>query len=147
MTHIRITRVRAKVVFVLTAVLAMVAVGIATNFLVGGGAGVIVTSFLWIVVVTLGTRWFRGFDEAVEPPRAWWRMTAQPPAGYVLAVLFLLNAGTQAYALLVNDLATLDAAGVLLPTVTALGCHGLIGLAYLNSSIRLSRTEHDAIRT
>ena len=143
---IRILRIRAKVVFLLIAVLAMVTIGVAMNYLAGGGAGVIVTSFLWIVVVVLGSRWFRGTDEPVEPPRPWWRMTAQPPAGYLLAVLFLLNAGTQAYALLVNDLATLAAVGVLWPTVIALACHGLIGLAYLHSSIRLSRSERGAIR-
>lgn len=36
-------------------------------------------------------RTFRGRDEAVEPPRAWWRATARPTAGFVLGAFFALS--------------------------------------------------------
>lgn len=140
MTSIRITATSAKVVYLVAAVVLITLVSLAANALFGGtGAGAIATSLLWIVIILLGTRWFRGREEPVAPPRVWWRMTAEPPAGYVLGVLFLLNAATQVFTFASNDPATIAAVGALWPTLTVLVCHGLIGLAYLHSSIRLSR--------
>jgi hypothetical protein len=42
----------------------------------------------WVVV---GVRVFRGRGEQVEAPRAWWRMTARPLAGFVLAAVLGLG--------------------------------------------------------
>jgi hypothetical protein len=42
----------------------------------------------WVVV---GVRVFRGSGEQVEAPRAWWRMTSRPAAGFVLAAFLGLG--------------------------------------------------------
>ena len=70
----------------------------------------------WVVV---GVRVFRGAGEQVEAPRAWWRMTARPAAGFVLAAFLGLG-------LLVPAGAPSSA-----PQVVA---QVLVALAYLGSS-------------
>ena len=81
-----------------------------------------------LAFVVVGVRTFRGAGEAVRPPRAWWRMTARPPAGYLLGGLFLAQA---AWSALTRDATPLSAVGA---AVSA-----LIGLAYLAASVRLAR--------
>ena len=79
-----------------------------------------------MVAVVAIARSFRGWDEPVAPPRAWWRLTARPVAGWWLAVLYLLAAATPVNRGWHPEL--------LLDGVTSL----LLGLAFLNSSIRLT---------
>ena len=51
---------------------------------------------LWfLAIVVVGVRVFRGPDEPVEPPRAWWRMTARPFAGFLLAAYFVADGSTR----------------------------------------------------
>lgn len=57
----------------------------------------IVRSTVVLIAVALATRIFRSKGETNEP-RAWWRATGQPTAGFVLGVLFSLCA----VALLIN---------------------------------------------
>lgn len=76
-----------------------------------------------IVVIA---RSFRGWDEPVVPPRAWWRLTARPRAGWWLALMYLLAA-----------LAPINRGWhpeLLVGGLTSL----LLGVAFLNSSIRLT---------
>ncbi len=138
MPRIRITRVGAKGAFVTAAVASVILIALAANAVFRPPSGLVAASLAWVIVVFAGTRWFRGEDEAVEPPRVWWRMTALPLMGYVLGVIFLLNAGTQAYAIVTVGAAALAETGDLWPAVIALACNGLIAAAYLHSSIRLS---------
>lgn len=42
-----------------------------------------------IALVVFCTRLFRGAHEAVEPARPWWKATATPLWGYILALVFL----------------------------------------------------------
>ncbi|RXZ72986.1 hypothetical protein [Agromyces albus] len=144
MPRIRITRVGAKAVFVTAAVASVILVGLAANAVFRPPSGLVAASLAWVIVVVAGTRWFRGEDEAVGPPRVWWRMTALPLMGYVLGAIFVLNAGTQAYAILTVGAAALAETGDLWPAVIALACNGLIAAAYLHSSIRLSLGHGDA---
>lgn len=138
MPRIRITRTAAKAVYVTAAVASVLLVGLAADALFRPPTGLVAASLAWVIVVVAGTRWFRGGDETVEAPRVWWRMTALPFMGYVLGVIFLLNAGTQAYVLLTIGAEALAETGDLWPAVTALACYGLIAAAYLHSSIRLT---------
>lgn len=81
-----------------------------------------------LAFVIVGVRTFRGTGEPVRPARAWWRMTARPPAGYLLGGLFLAQAAWWALAPGPSPLAPVAA------TVS-----GLIGLAYLAATVRLAR--------
>ena len=52
-------------------------------------AGPLMLALLTVVTVALA-RSFRGPGEPVFPPRAWWRLTARPLAGWWLGAYFLL---------------------------------------------------------
>ena len=95
------------------------------------------------VPFALAVRIFRGRDEPVEPPRAWWRMTAWPTLSRRLGILFAVLAACGVLGLV------LAAAGVAAyqPTVEGgiativSGTVQVVVLAflYLNSAIRMSR--------
>lgn len=138
MPRIRIRKAGAKAAFVAGAIVSVILIGLSANAVFRPPSGLAAASLAWVIVVFAGTRWFRGEDESVEAPRVWWRMTALPLMGYVLGVVFLLNAGTQVYALFTVGAAALAETGDLWPVVIALACYGVIAAAYLHSSIRLS---------
>ena len=54
-------------------------------FVYAVGANVLV-----LVLYLGGVRSFRGPGEPIKPPRAWWRMTSRPRAGFVVGSLFVL---------------------------------------------------------
>ncbi|MDO9398121.1 MAG: hypothetical protein Q7T71_16370, partial [Herbiconiux sp.] len=91
----RILTTQGKLVYVVFGSIAMSLLAVTGLALSGGtgagalGAAVAVLAFwAWIVV---GARLFRGDGEPVEPPRAWWRLTAAPKAGFVIAGVLLLQ--------------------------------------------------------
>lgn len=51
----------------------------------------ILTEPFWLVAVVSLARSFRGAGEAVQPPRAWWRLTARPLAGFLLGAMYALS--------------------------------------------------------
>jgi hypothetical protein len=87
----------------------------------------IVTEPFWLVAVISLARSFRGTGEAVQPPRAWWRLTARPLAGFVLGAMYALSV---VYLFLPDDHTSMNWVN----TVEAL----FLGLVFLNSSIRLT---------
>lgn len=86
----------------------------------------IVTEPLWLVSLVSLARSFRGAGEAVQPPRAWWRLTARPPAGFVLGAMYALSVSV----FLLDDHTSMN-------WVNAVE-GPFLGLAFLNSSIRLT---------
>ncbi len=50
----------------------------------------VIGNLVYIALVVLALRSFRGASEPVEPPRAWWRMTGTVRSGIVLAVLLFM---------------------------------------------------------
>lgn len=100
------------------------------------GWGVAASSGIILLLVLVLCRLFRGENET-DAPRTWWRMTARPPAGYVLACWFGVNSIGSVTPAIVSD----QAAG----WVGALVSLILAGL-YLNSAIRLTALGSSASR-
>jgi membrane protease YdiL (CAAX protease family) len=87
-----------------------------------------------VLALYLGpARAFRGKDEALEPPRAWWRMTSHPTAGLVVGVWLTLNA-VPAVFLVISG--TIKPPSDFYVTVST---YALLAALYFNSSIRLLR--------
>lgn len=114
------------------------------------GVGLPEIGVLLITAVTdfgallLGARIFRGRGEAVEAPRAWWRMTARPTLSRRLGILFVVLPLLGAVSLV------LEATGVYAPLPARTGADvfayssgsvqsGVVAYLYLNSAARLKR--------
>lgn len=80
-----------------------------------------------------GVRSFRGPGEPIKPPRAWWRMTSRPRAGFVV--------GSQHVLFFVNNILI----AVFGPSNFTLACalgaliYGPLAFLFFRSSIRLRR--------
>lgn len=95
---LRVVSSTGKAAYVVVAVASVIIAAIPIGSLspaIGAATGTLAT----VAAVVVAARCFRGTDEAVDPPRPWWRMTAAPAAGYVGAGLFavggLCNIGAQ----------------------------------------------------
>jgi len=94
----------------------------------------VIVSQAWLVAnVLVGTRWFRGRGEAIAPPRPWWRMTARPPAGFIIGGIFLVGFVTE---LIVPS----DPRVSVWEGVTGMITFGGLAALYIHSSLRLIRT-------
>ncbi|MEN8602808.1 hypothetical protein [Microbacterium rhizosphaerae] len=118
----------AKVGYIVVSIIVILLIGIALSFAVSQVAAQLVALAVGVALLVLGVRSFRGASEAVAPPRAWWRMTERPVAGYLVAIYFFL-AGL---GYLVAPFAA--------PAIEALyiGVYAMAVAAYVHSSIRLS---------
>jgi hypothetical protein len=98
----------------------------------------VVSDLLWPLAVVALARCFRGEGEPVQPPRPWWRLTARPMIGwfiggyYVLMELlaFVLPVHVERYPLV----------------AVSVVCGIFLGVAFLNSSIRLTAFNRRARR-
>ncbi|MCS5736113.1 hypothetical protein [Herbiconiux daphne] len=146
----RITSAQGKVVYIVFGYFAVVALAALAGAVGGGAVGApVAVGLLWLWIV-LGGRMFRGEDEPVAPPRAWWRLTSGPTAGFVIAALFAVQAigsgvsagaaaGAGAGAAAAAGAAGVTAAGGAPLTLVAAGVASAVAaVAYVNSSIRLS---------
>lgn len=127
----RITTEHGKIAYIVAApivLLLLQLLGMAVVDFFSSGLAVVLAILAQLAFVIVGVRSFRGKGEPVRPPRAWWRMTARPPAGFVLGCLFLLQAAWYAYPEVQGPRAAAGAA------VSA-----LIGSAYLAASVALVR--------
>lgn len=89
----RITTAQGKVGFLVGAVVVEVLVMLLLLALgVPDGLAPFIGALWFLAVVVVGVRTFRGPGEPVEPPRAWWRMTAGPVVGFLLAASFVGDA-------------------------------------------------------
>ncbi|MGO4595038.1 hypothetical protein AB4Z18_14580 [Leifsonia sp. 2TAF2] len=105
-----------------------VIVGITVELTTYSGWGVIASCGIVVVLVLILTRLFRGENES-DAPRQWWRMTADPTAGFVLVGwLFVQAIGSASTAMLTGGLTGWVSGIVSLS----------LAVAYLNSAIRLT---------
>ncbi|WP_420369373.1 hypothetical protein [Curtobacterium sp. L1-20] len=88
----RITTAQAKVGYVVASAVVEVLVVLLLLALDVSPSAVGLLGALWfLATVLVGVRVFRGPGEPVAPPRAWWRMTAGPVVGYLLAAYFVAD--------------------------------------------------------
>jgi hypothetical protein len=92
---------------------------------------VVIVAILNVAYVFIGVRIFRGIEENREDPRAWWRATARPTAGWWLGAGLAVLAGIS----LLGALASKPGDAF----VPAMACLVYAALAafYLHSSYRL----------
>ncbi|WP_448003622.1 hypothetical protein [Agromyces bauzanensis] len=136
---LRIARWELKLLYVLGALLTVFLFGRAIRAIgVPDLAVSIAGSIIDVAAVLLGARIFRGRGEPIEPPRAWWRMTARPKLSRWLGGTFLVLAISSPISAALATSA--DRAGVDIP-ITIIGSLEFAVLAglYLNSAIRLRR--------
>jgi uncharacterized membrane protein YhaH (DUF805 family) len=126
-----ILSMQAKTTYVLLGVSAVLFVLLVSSFLT---RSVIATSVVFLAAfwawILIGARRFRGDDEPAELPRAWWRFTARPKAGLVLAVLLGVVAAFELFGPLITD------GSQPANPITAI-TFGVPAIAYLHSSLRL----------
>ena len=83
----------------------------------------------------VGVRIFRGYHEPVAGPRAWWRWTGRPKAGFWLGGLQLFGVLSFVQDFWPRHGLPPDLANGILNIVSSL----VLGIGYLNSSFRLRR--------
>ena len=114
------------VLVVQNGVIRLVSLGL--GLVLPGAVNSVVTQTLVVVAVIATARSFRGFGEPVSAPRAWWRLSARPLIGWWLAAMYLFGAASPLF-----DPRLRHAGWVIVFVET-----GFLGLAFLNSSIRLT---------
>lgn len=89
---IRLRKTRWKIAYILVGVVSLVAIEIVIRpLMVPNSMYAVVANSLTVLLYFGGVRSFRGLGEHIEPPRAWWRMTSRPRAGYIIGTLLVLN--------------------------------------------------------
>ncbi|WP_308464766.1 hypothetical protein [Rathayibacter soli] len=89
---LRIRKTRWKVAYIVVAVvLATTLNGFVFSRFLPTPVAAILSNAVTLLLYFGGARSFRGAGEPVEPPRAWWRMTARPTAGLVIGSLLTLS--------------------------------------------------------
>lgn len=86
---LRLVTTRWKAVYVVGGLLATMGIFLLINLIPNEGVTGVTTSILQFAWIYYATRIFRGSEELLVAPRPWWRMTARPLAGILLAVGFL----------------------------------------------------------
>ncbi|QOC24861.1 hypothetical protein IC744_00105 [Microbacterium hominis] len=92
-------------------------------------AGLIWTVLTLLALTVVAARTFRGEHEG--PSRPLWQMTAEPTASYVIGVILLVQSG---YAMTIAQTTPSPWAVYIAETVLF-----LLGLAFVNSGLRLTR--------
>jgi hypothetical protein len=130
---LRIRKKRWKIAYIVIGVgLLAVLNGAVVPRLFSETVSAVMANVFFALFVFGGVRSFRGSDEPMAP-RAWWRMTSRPRAGFVLGALLVLNTANSVFGV-VSGTTNPPLAGVLSTVVDA-----LLAFLYISSSIRLLR--------
>jgi len=99
---------------------------------------VILGNLMFIALVVVAIRSFRGSSEPVAPPRAWWRMTGTVRSSVVLAVLVFLTCAISIPGIIGRTPAPtlVGLAGLVLSQIENLA----LVVLYINSAVRLHRS-------
>ncbi|WP_431245264.1 hypothetical protein [Leifsonia xyli] len=128
----RITSVTGKITYIVGvfALILVLNVFVFARFL-NPTFDVLIVAVLNVAYVIVGVRIFRGAGENRSDPRAWWRATARPAAGFWIGGLL----GVLAFISGVGAFAS-DAEDAFVPAIACLS-YAALAAFYLNSSIRL----------
>ncbi|HEY9366750.1 MAG TPA: hypothetical protein VIP55_08975 [Agromyces sp.] len=138
----RIVRWELKVLYIVVAWIIGYAIADLLSRLGTPGVALdIVNTLVNLAAFALAVRIFRGRDEPIDPPRAWWRMTAWPTLSRRLGIVFAVFAAMSVIS------AVLSAVGVGgLPSSATVGLGisaavqtGLLSFLYLNSAAHMAR--------
>lgn len=141
---LRIVRTRFKVLYFAVWVATNLVQGLLFRLFVPELQRVVLGELTFIALVFVAVRSFRGASEAVDPPRAWWRMTGTVRSGVVLAVLMVWSSAS----LLTSVLgwphpSRLTLVGRFDEAISAVEYLALAVL-YVNSAVRLRRSPDPA---
>ncbi|KRC60638.1 hypothetical protein ASE14_06505 [Agromyces sp. Root81] len=138
----RIVRWELKVLYIVVAWIVGFAIA---DLLRALGAPVVVIEAVALLTTfgpfALAVRIFRGQGEAIDPPRAWWRMTAWPTLSRRLGILFGALAASTLIGL-VLEAAGVTATSVPLAMPVWIGStlqYAVLAFFYLNSAVRMAR--------
>ena len=87
----RIRKTRWKLVYIVIGILLLGFNGLVLSPAFPPLAAAVAANVLVLLLFLGGVRSFRGPGEPVKPPRAWWRMTSRPRAGFVVGSLLVLS--------------------------------------------------------
>jgi hypothetical protein len=87
----RIRKTRWKLTYILVGLLLAGFNGLVLSPALPPVASALGANLLGLLLYLGGARSFRGPGEPVKPPRAWWRMTSRPRAGFVIGSLLVLS--------------------------------------------------------
>ena len=138
----RIVRWELKVLYIVVAWIVGYAIADLLRRLGTPGVALeIVNTLVSFAAFALAVRIFRGRDEPIDPPRAWWRMTAWPTLSRRLGILFVvLGALTVVSTVLgvvgVNPLPSSATVGLMVGAVLQFA---VLAFLYLNSAARMAR--------
>ncbi|WP_431277762.1 hypothetical protein [Leifsonia poae] len=128
----RIVTITGKIIYVIGGYAVLLVLNVFVfQQLVNATFDVLIVAVLNIAYVTIGVRTFRGADENREDPRAWWRATARPAAGFWIGSGLAVAAGISLLGALASK--PVDA---FIPTVAFL-VYAALAAFYLHSSYRL----------
>ena len=131
MLRIRKTRWKIAYIAVCLAVLALNSAALSHTFT--NPIFAVTTEMLYLLLVFGGVRSFRGADEPMKPPRAWWRMTSRPRAGFVIGSSLALTVANDIFSVATGTSESL------FTTVLSAIVDASLAFLYFRSSVRLHR--------
>ncbi|HEY5222852.1 MAG TPA: hypothetical protein VIJ18_07380 [Microbacteriaceae bacterium] len=132
---LRIRRTRWKFAYVVLGIaLLMVLNAYVFSRVLPSPVAAVASNVLVVALYFVGTRSFRGAGEPIEPPRAWWRMTSRPTAGFVIGSLLALS--------VISDIAGARSAipGYAFTNSLDAVVDSILVVLYVHSSMRLVRS-------
>jgi hypothetical protein len=129
---VRIVTITGKIIYVIGGYALLLVLNVFVfQQLVNATIDVVIVAVLNIAFVVIGVRTFRGPDENREDPRAWWRATAKPTAGFWIGAGLAVAAGIS----LLGALAS-QPGDAFIPALACL-VYAAAAAFYLHSSYRL----------
>jgi len=137
---LRIRKTRWKIGYVAFAAFVLVALSVWTrSYSLPDPMYSVVANLLTVLLYFGGVRSFRGAGEPLEPPRALWRMTSRPRAGFVIGSILILNSAYGVFS------AATQPEYFTFAYVLGAAVEASLAFLYFRSSIRLRRVPPQAM--
>jgi hypothetical protein len=131
---LRLRRTRWKIAYILIGVVSVFALDpVIRSLMFPNVVYAVASNSLTVLLYFGGVRSFRGLGEPIEPPRAWWRMTSRPRAGYTIGSLLVAGSAYGVY------LATTEPPESTVTVALGVVVDATLAFLYFRSSIRLRR--------